>query len=86
MKNCPPKIPDLFKNIYNLDKKNIINNSNTKAFGKLNKETIPIVFYNHLMMNENYKKFSKNKNYFKSSITQRNKKKLLTILYYSPKV
>ena len=86
MKGKMIKIPELFNNEFNLQKENISNIYN-KTFGKLNKEIIPISFYNHVMFNENINNImNKNKNYFKTSITERNKKKLLTIIYYSPKL
>lgn len=81
MKERPPKITDLFLHDYSFNEK-LIDKSN-ESFGKLSKETIPISFYNHLMISDKNKKSFNNK-YFKTSITQRNKNKLLTIIYYSP--
>ena len=78
----PPKIPSLYEHDYNLQSKKL-----GEVYGELNKETVPIIFYNHLMVDKNNKKFTDNKKtYFKSSITHRNKKKMLTIIYYSPKL
>ena len=79
----PPNIPNLYEHDYNLQNKNI---NISETFGELNKETVPIIFYNHLMVIENRNNFPNNKKtYFKASITHRNKKKMLTIIYYSPK-
>ena len=47
-----------------------------------NNYEIPNAFYNHLMMKE----YNSNITYIKSSITKRNKAKLLTIIYYRPKI
>ena len=82
-----PKIPNLFNHKFSLQNENTSNNYN-KTFGELNKEIIPICFYNHLMFNDNdnYNNIICNKKkLFKASLTQRNKNKLLTIIYYSPK-
>ena len=86
MKEIAPKLSELMNHEFNLRNKNILDNKSNETFGQLNKDTIPIIFYNHLMITENRTKIGNKKNkYFKSSITQKNKKKLLTILYYSPK-
>lgn len=77
-----PNLPNLFEHAFNLQNDNNTANKCNKTFGQLNKEIIPISFYNHLMFSENEKK-KKNK-YIKTSITERNKKKLITILYYTP--
>ena len=83
MKEKPPKLPELFFHDYTINDKLIVKSNET--FGKLNQEIIPIAFYNHLMINVENKKFVYKKNkYFRTSATQRNKKKLLTIIYYSP--
>jgi hypothetical protein len=83
MKERPPKVNELFLHDYSFNEK-LIDKSN-ETFGKLNKETIPVAFYNHLMINDKKEKTFNNKHkYFRTSITQRNKKKLLTIIYYSP--
>ena len=84
MKKVPPKIPELFSGEYNLDNKNIVNNSNGETYVKLNKGKMPICFYNHLTINANNKKIINKKKLFKSSITYRNNKKILTLIYYSP--
>ena len=86
MKEFAPKIPELMNHEFNLRNKNILDNKSNETFGELNKGTIPIIFYNHVMITENSTKIGNKKNkYLKSSITQKNKKKLLTIIYYSPK-
>ena len=83
MKERPPKVNELFLHDYSFNEK-LIDKSN-ETFGKLNKETIPIAFYNHLMISDKSEKSFNNKHkYFRTSITQRNKRKLLTIIYYSP--
>lgn len=84
MKEKPPKLPELFLNDFTLNDK-LIEKSN-ETYAKLNQGTIPVAFYNHLIISEENKKFVNNKHkYLKASLTQRNKKKLLTIIYYSPK-
>ena len=83
MKEKPPKVNEFYQHDYSFNEK-LIEKSN-ETFGKLNKETIPVAFYNHLMINDKKEKTFNNKHkYFRTSITQRNKKKLLTIIYYSP--
>ena len=81
LKEYPPKKPDLFNHIYNLKNKLKLFKEN-EGFGILNNDTVPNNFYNHLMVCVNNKKFNKNCIY---TITQRNKKKLITIVYYLPK-
>ena len=81
-----PKIPNLFNHGFNLQKGNVRNNY-SKTFGQINKEIIPNSFYNHLMFSENNNNIINNKKKcFKTSLTERNKNKLLTIIYYSPKI
>ena len=83
MKEKPPKLPELFFHDYNFSGK-LIEKSN-ETFGKLNREIIPVAFYNHLVINEESKKLVNNKNkYCRTSLTQRNKNKMLTVIYYSP--
>ena len=83
MKEKPPKLPDLFFHDYNFSDK-LIEKSN-ETFGKLNREIIPVAFYNHLVISEESKKLVNNKNkYCRISLTQRNKNKMLTFIYYSP--
>ncbi len=72
LKKMPPNVPELFNHNYNLE-----NINNSKTYGEINNEKISIIFYNHLMLT--------NCKYFKSSITTRNKKKMLTVIYYTPK-
>ena len=81
MKHNPPKEPQIFEHIYNLRNRNDKFKEN-ETLGRLNKGNIPIVFYDHMFFNE--KKKYKNCKYNKTSITHRNKKKLITIIYYSP--
>jgi hypothetical protein len=83
MKEKPPKIPELFYHDYNFGIKLIEKSDET--FGQLNREIIPVAFYNHLFINEESKKLVNNKNkYCRTSLTQRNKNKMLTVIYYSP--
>jgi hypothetical protein len=83
MKEKPPKVNEFFQHDYSFNEKPTEKSNET--FGKLNKETIPVAFYNHLMINDKKEKTLNNKHkYFRTSTTQRNKKKLLTIIYYSP--
>ena len=82
MKQFPPKVPEILNHNLNLE-----NISKTNTYGKLNKETLPHVFYNHLMLSNDYNKdLSVKKSYFKASVTKRNKNKILTIVYYTPKL
>ena len=84
MKKSPPKLPKLFCHNYNFEENETISKSN-ETFGKLNKDRVPIIFYGHLLINKSSKKIANNRNKcMKTSITQRNKLKLLTIVYYSP--
>ena len=77
-------MPQLFCHNYNFEENKNISKSN-EAFGKLNKDRVPIIFYAHLLINKSNKKIVINKNkYIKTSISQSNKQKLLTIVYYSP--
>ena len=81
LKEIPPKVPEIFNHNYNLEN---INKANT--YGVLNKEKVPIIFYNHLMLSSDKINFLQNKNkFFKTLITKRNKNKMLTIIYYTPK-
>ena len=72
MKKQPPKLPDIFYHEHNIN-----NISQNNSYGELYKGTIGNVFYSHLMT-FNYKK----KKLIKTCVTQRNQKKLLTIIYY----
>jgi hypothetical protein len=75
LKINPPKLPNIYNHDYDL--KNVDIMSNNETYGKITKGTIPVVFFGHLM--------SENKKSLKRlSTTQRNKKKLLTIIYYTP--
>ena len=79
MNKKAPRPSNIYFHEYDLNNNNI--NISNETFGKINKDIIPIVFYNHLMIT----KVVHNRNkYIKTSFTQRNKKKLLTLIYYSP--
>lgn len=84
MKESPTIIPEIFNHVYNIYNKNFLFQDN-ENFGILYKGIIPSVFYNHLMININNKLSTGKCKYIKNSITQRNKNKLLTYIYYSPK-
>ena len=85
MKEKPPKLPELFFHDYTFNDKLIVKTNET--YSKLNQETIPTSFYNHLMISDENKKFAINRNkYFRTSATQRNKRKMLTVIYYSPQL
>lgn len=85
MKEKPPKLPELFFHDYTFNDKLIVKTNET--YSKLNHETIPTSFYNHLMISDENKKFANNRNkYFRASATQRNKRKMLTVIYYSPQL
>ena len=84
MKEKPPKLPDILFHDYILKSNNIIEKYN-ETCEKLDRGTIPITFYGHIMTSENKIKNINNRNkYHKTSITQRNKNKLITIVYFSP--
>ena len=82
MKTIPPKQSELFLHIYNLRNRNILFKNN-ETVGILNKGNIPNVYFNHLMIEEKYVIFNNKCKYNRISLTQRNKNKLLTIIYYS---
>ena len=85
MKEKPPKLPDLFFHDYDYNYNDKLIEKSNETFGKLNKETIPVAFYNHLVISEENKKLVNNKpKYCRTSLTQRNKNKMLTVIYYSP--
>ena len=87
MKKNPPKLPEVYYHEHNFGN-NRVGVGTSTSYGQLNRGTIPNIFFGHMMMECNESKFGfegkKNKNYIKSSATQRNNKKLLTIIYYSP--
>ena len=89
MKKCPPKLPDLFNNEYGFHY-NVKGAISSDTYGQLSKGIIPNIFYSHLMVGTNltyigFRRGKNNiKNYFNMSMTQRNKKKLLTIIYFTP--
>ena len=89
MKKYPPKLPDLFNNEYGFQY-NVKGTISSDTYGQLSKGIIPNIFYSHLMVGTNltyigFRRGKNNiKNYFNLSTTQRNKKKLLTIIYFTP--
>lgn len=78
-----PKAPELFSHIYNINNINVFTKDN-ETLGKLNKNIIPNVYYNHMIYNREYSIFNINCKYLKICIVQRNKKKLSSIIYYRP--
>ena len=81
MRETPPKSPELFFHLFTLkNKKQLLKENDT--FGIIKKDKMPNIFYNHFLFCE--KKLSLNYRHKKISMTQRNKNKLLTIIYYSP--
>ena len=87
MKKNPPKLPEVYYHEHNFCNNRIGVGFNT-SYGQLDRGTIPNIFFGHMMVDCNKSKFGfegkKIKKYIKSSATQRNNKKLLTIIYYSP--
>lgn len=83
LRENPPRSPDLFYHKYNFTNQKVLSKDN-ENFNVLNKNNIPNVFYNHLVINENNIGFNNRCKYKKISITKRNKNRLLTIIYYSP--
>jgi len=82
MKSSPPREPELYLHVYNLNNKNSLLKNN-ETVGILNKGNIPNVYFNHLMIDEKYLIFNNRCKFNRLSLTQRNKNKLLTIIYYS---
>ena len=80
MKKIPPKLPEIL-NFEHTMKIKLSEAKSKETYGQLYQGSIPNIFFGHLMT-ECYS--GKNKKYIKSSATQRNKSKLLTILYYKP--
>ena len=83
LKESPPKLPELFYNKYNLKNQKALFKEN-EDFCELNRSNIPNIFYNHLIICENNISFNNKYRNNKISIVQRNKNKLLNIIYYSP--
>ena len=79
MKKLPPKLPEALNFENNLEN-NIKWTKSNDTYGHLSNGKIPNIFFGHLMVDSNLR----NNKYLKSSCTQRNKNKLLTILYYKP--
>ena len=78
----PPRKPIMFLHKFISYNKNVFSKKN-EVIGICDKNLIPNVFYNHLITNERTY-INNNLKYNKFIITQRNKKKLLTVNYYSP--
>ena len=79
LKALPPKINELYYNIYNLA------GNNNKIYRENRfKPNIPNVYINHLMIQRDFTK-NNNSNHLILSATNRIKGKKLSILYYCPK-
>lgn len=83
MRETPPKSPELYFHIYTLKNNKKLFKEND-SYGIIKSDKIPNIFYNHFLFSASKKKNSLNNKYKKISITQRNKNKILTIIYYSP--
>ena len=81
MRESPPKSPELFFHLYTMNNKRKFFKEND-SFGIIKNDKIPNIFYNHFLFTE--KKYILNCRYKKISMTNRNKNKLLTIIYCSP--
>ena len=83
MRKIAPKASELFYHIYNI--KNIyIYFKDNETLGNLNRDIIPNVFYNHMIYNREHAIYNNKCKYLKACIVQRNKKKLLSVIYYFP--
>lgn len=83
MREKPPTKPELFSHLYIFNNKKTLYKENENFFTK-QKGRIPNVFYNHFLINNNLYNFNNKYNYTKIAMTQRNKNKLITIIYYTP--
>lgn len=79
MKKLPPKVPEML-NFETFMQYKLNGTMSIETYGQLSKGKIPNIFFGHLMVNCSIRK----NRFLKSSTTQRNKNKLLTILYYKP--
>lgn len=79
MKKFPPKLPEML-NFETIMQNKLKGTMSIETYGQLSKGKIPNIFFGHLMVNCSIRK----NRYLKSSMTQRNKNKLLTIFYYKP--
>lgn len=79
----PPKLPEIYNWEYILNNKKLFSKDN-ETLGLLNKDNIPNVFYNHLMINKRNSLFHSKYRYNRILIKKRNKNKLLNIMYYFP--
>ena len=84
LKPYPPKSPLLYGDKYKIsgNEEGTFNN----YYKKMNRSIIPHAFYNHIMINDNRNNiiFCHNQKNKTICLTNRNKGKLITILYYSP--
>ena len=80
----PPNAPSLYK--YECDlSSDLVLDKKGENYGTINKGKVPISFYNHLITGKEQKISNYKNKYLKTSITHRNKNKILTIVYYSRK-
>ena len=84
LKEKPSKFPYLYYHDSNLEYNNIPLTKNCETYGKICRDVIPRIFFNHVVTCKNKKNINNRKKCFEISITQKVKKKLLTIIYYSP--
>lgn len=84
LKEKPSKFPYLYYHDSNLEYNNMPLSKNCETYGKICRDVIPRIFFNHVMTCKNKKNINNRKKCFEISITQKVKKKLLTIIYYSP--
>ena len=79
MRKNPPKLPSIYDHNYDLQNSN--KKSKKETYGEINRGKIPVIFFGHLMI-------EKEKRFIKSSITHRNKKKIVdyyilyTLIYF----
>ena len=79
----PPILPQIYDYEYKLNNKQSFSKDN-ETLGLLNKDNIPNVFFNHLMINKRNSLFLIKHKCNRILMKKRIKNKLLNIIYYSP--
>ena len=79
-KDKPPKISTLFIHDYEYENKNIFSHSNDTGGEIKESKKISIVFYNHLLINN-----ENNERYIVTSMNKNNSGKLSTFIFYTPR-
>ena len=79
----PPKLPEIYNWEYMLNNKKLFSKDN-ETLGLLNKDNIPNVFFNHIMINKRNSLFHSKYRYNRILLKKRYKNKLLNIMYYFP--